>query len=302
MGAELFAARSDLLGAAADRVLGWPLEQTCRVGPASALTRTERAQPALYAISYALWAELAHRLPQPPVAAAGHSVGEYTALAAAGAMEYMAGLEVVHARALAMADAAHQRPSAMVAVLGLTEAEAEAIAARRRAEGGQLWLANLNGSGQVVFSGAHSDVAWLLESAEDLGARRAIQLKVAGGFHAPPMEPALPALQTALAAVDFHTSQFPVFSNVDAVPIEPGDEAEALAKQLLAPVRFGDCLVAMAAAGVELFVHVGPGDVTAGLARRAVPAASTLVVNNASDIQVAVAAIMGTHPDGEEIT
>lgn len=299
MGAELFAARPNLLGANADRVLGWSLEQTCRVGPESTLTRTERAQPALYALSYTLWDELARRLPEPPVAAAGHSLGEYTALAASGVIDYLAGLAVVHTRAVAMAEAARRQPSGMVAVLGITEAQAEAIAARRRAEGGQLWLANLNGAGQVVFSGARADVSWLLESAEDLGARRAIQLKVAGGFHAPPMEAALPSLRAALEGVSFGPSQFPVFSNVDATPIQPGHEAGALARQLLSPVRFADCLMAMVAAGVELFVHIGPGEVTAGLARRAIPTARTLTVSNLSDIPMAVAAIMGTKGESE---
>ena len=132
MGADVFAARSDLLGAAADTILGWPLQEVCAAGPEADLTRTDRAQPALYAVSYALWHEFVGLVAAPPAAAAGHSLGEYTALAAAGTLSFEAGLHLVAARGAAMAAAAAREASGMAVLLGADEERAEALAAACR--------------------------------------------------------------------------------------------------------------------------------------------------------------------------
>ncbi|HUG74856.1 MAG TPA: acyltransferase domain-containing protein, partial [Acidimicrobiia bacterium] len=147
MGGDLFDARPDLLGEAADEVLGWSLRRLCLDGPEEALTGTDRAQPALYAVAYALWRTLVDHLDGPPQASAGHSLGEYTALVAADALSYAAGLALVAARGRAMAAAADLEPSGMAALIGGDDAAAQALAVTRRDLGGRLWVANLNAPG-----------------------------------------------------------------------------------------------------------------------------------------------------------
>ena len=286
MGADVFATRPDLLGGRADAVLGWSLATVVAEGPEDKLTRTDIAQPALYAVSFALWEALSAALPSPPMAAAGHSLGEYTALAAAGVFDFDTGLSLVAARGKAMAHAARRAASTMAALLGADVEAAEKIAADRRASGGRLWVANINAPGQIVLAGGIDDVAWLTENARELGARRAIALKVAGAFHTPYMEPAADELLDALEAVTFASPDFPVFANTTAEPME--DPRTQLDEQLVAPVRFASTLQHMAERGVRTFIHVGPGDVTAGLARRSVPDAEALVVSSLEDIATVV--------------
>jgi [acyl-carrier-protein] S-malonyltransferase len=289
MGADLFASGSEFLGGRADSVLGWPLRELCLEGPEEALTRTDRAQPALFAVSYALWAVLRERVP-PPAAAAGHSLGEYIALAAAGSLSFEEGLRLVAARGAAMARAADLEPSGMAALLGAGAVEAEALCAARRAAGGRLWVANLNAPGQVVVAGGADDVQWAAAAAREHGIRRAVPLKVAGAFHSPFMAPAAEELAAALEHVRPGLPSFPVWANATAAP-HRGDVAGALVAQLTAPVRFAETLAGLAEAGIRRFVHVGPGDVTAGLARRSVEGAEVLVVSSPADVDDAAAAI-----------
>ncbi|GIU92897.1 MAG: malonyl CoA-acyl carrier protein transacylase [Acidimicrobiia bacterium] len=300
MGAELFELRPDLLGSEADRVLGWSLRRMCLEGPEEELTRTEHAQPALFAVAYALWSLWIEKTQVIPAAAAGHSLGEYTAMAAAGMIDYPTGLRLVAERGAAMADAAAMNPSGMAALLGVDLPQAEEIAARRRADGGSLWVANINAPGQVVLAGAEEDVRWLESESRRLGVRRVVRLKVAGAFHSPLMAPAADRLARALGGVNFRPPRFPVFSNVTARPLQPEDAAELLARQLTSPVRFSDGLRAMAEAGAKRFVHIGPGDVTAGMARRAVPGCDTLVVSAADEVDQAAAALSSMGGPGGE--
>ncbi|HHC09189.1 MAG TPA: [acyl-carrier-protein] S-malonyltransferase [Actinobacteria bacterium] len=289
MGAEVRAARPDLLGRRADEILGWSLERLLAEGPEEELTATDRAQPALYAVSYALWEEFAAAVPHPPAAAAGHSLGEYTALAAAGAVTYEDGLRLVAERGRAMAEAAARRPSSMAALVGVDLEAATAIVEARRAEGGELWVANVNAPGQIVVGGPIEEIDRLVAEGRALGIRRVVPLKVAGAFHTPLMEPAAARLAGVLADVAFAEPRFPVYANVSGRPME--EPRALLVDQLTSPVRFLDTLAAMADAGIRTFVHVGPGDVTAGLARRSVEGATTLVVSDLSDIPDAVAAL-----------
>ncbi len=287
MGADLFAARPDLVGEAADLVVGFSLGDVCLNGPAEELTRTEYAQPALFALSYALWDELAPLVPAP-AAAAGHSLGEYTALAASGVIGFGEALAVVAERGRAMAEAAAAEPSGMAALLGIDgEAAAELCSARRR-RGGRLWVANLNAPGQVVVAGAADDIEWLATNGRQLGVRRVVPLDVAGAFHSPLMAPASARVAHALGAIDPSPPRFPVFANVSASPVDASEVFAALTSQVVSPVRFSETLVAMAAEGVDTFVHVGPGDVTAGLAKRTVGDAQVIVVSTLADVPAAV--------------
>ena len=280
MGADLFDARPDLLGDRADQLLGWSLRQLCLEGPEEALVRTERAQPALFCLSYVLWLEFISQIDRPPAAAAGHSLGEYTALAAAGVLGYQEALGVVAARGRAMAEAADAERSGMMAVIGIGSERAEEIAGIRRGEGGRLVVANHNAPGQVVMAGGASDLDWLEENARSLRLRRVVRLAVAGAFHSDFMAPAARRVAEALGGVRPGSAGFPVYSNVTARPVDEGRVAQTLVSQVCSPVRFDQSLQAMAGDGVDVFVHIGPGKVTAGLAKRTIRSATVLVVND----------------------
>lgn len=283
MGADLFSVYADLLGEPADRIVGWSLEALVVEGPQEELTRTEHAQPALYAVSSALWRALDEALPTRPAAAAGHSLGEYTALAASGAISYEDGLALVAERGRAMAAAAEAgEPSGMAALIGADADQAEAIAADCRAVGGKLWVANINAPSQIVLAGSAADIEWVCESARSLGIRKAIPLAVAGAFHSPFMRPAAKRLEAALDATAFSPPQFPVYANTTARPTE--DPARQLAEQLVRPVQFAPTLEHMADDGITTFIHVGPGDVTAGLVKRTVPDAIVHVVSGLDEV------------------
>jgi [acyl-carrier-protein] S-malonyltransferase len=287
MGAELFDERPDLLNERADAILGWSLADLVLEGPEDELTRTERAQPALFAVAYVLWEEFAAAIAHAPAAAAGHSLGEYTALAAAEAVSFGEGLRLVAARGRAMGEAAAAASSGMAALLGADLGTAEAVCSKRRDDGGSLWVANINSPSQIVVAGGAADIDWLTTNARDLGVRRVIPLKVAGAFHSPFMEPAAAALSTALGGMTFESPMFPVYANTTAQPML--DPPQQLARQLTTPVLFAETLEAMKIDGIEVFVHVGPGDVTAGLVKRTLPDAEVLVVSSLHDIPAAAA-------------
>lgn len=301
MGAELFDARPDLLGEAADESLGWSLRDTCLNGPDDELTRTDRAQPALFALSFALWDELARLLGDAaPAAAAGHSLGEYTALTAAKVFDYPTALSIVSLRGRAMDAAARHQQSGMAALVGADAATAESIAQQRRGEGGRLWVANLNAPSQVVVAGSADDMEWLVARSEALGIRRVATLNVAGAFHSPFMAPATESLRRALTTVEPALPSFPVWANVTARPHAPSEVRDLLARQVESPVRFAESLEDMARE-VDVFVHVGPGRVTAGMAKRAAPGTEVLVVNDLASAATA-AQMLGEmrDPAGEE--
>jgi len=285
MGADLFDKHPDLLGAVADGILGWSLRDVCLNGPEEELTRTDRLQPALYALSFLLWEELAALVAEPPMAAAGHSLGEYTALAAAGVFDFATGLELVAARGRAMAEAATREASGMAAVLGIDDAAAEEAARARRAEGGSLWVANFNGPGQVVLAGGTHDLEWLAGHAADFGGRKVIPLKVAGGFHSPFMESAVGPLAEALDRIDLGAPAFPVWTNLTAAPVD--DHRTALLQQVVAPVRFTQTLTGMGEAGIRLFLHIGPGNVTATMAKRTVSGSEVHHFSHVADVEEA---------------
>jgi [acyl-carrier-protein] S-malonyltransferase len=286
MGAELFDRHPDLLGDSADEVLGWSLRTVCLDGPEELLTRTEHAQVALFAVSYALWEEFRQTYEGEITAAAGHSLGEYTALCAAGALTFPAALRVVARRGEAMASAADLEPSGMAALIGADGGLAAQVASTRQSEGGRLEVANINAPGQVVVAGSRDDIEWLAENGRDLGVRRVVPLKVAGAFHSRFMEPAAAEVGEALSDVDFAEPAFPVWSNTTAQPHRLEDIRETLTSQVVSTVRFEESLLDIAATGVDTFVHIGPGDVTAGMAKRTVEGVEVHVVSEVADIPV----------------
>ncbi len=283
MGSELFERRPDLLGSSADEILGWSLREVCLEGPEEKLTRTEFAQPALFALAYACYVE-AEEAGLAPDAAAGHSLGEYTALTAAGALTFEDALRVVVARGLAMAQAADLEPSGMAALIGADEAKAQEVAKANNASGGRLQVANLNAPGQIVVAGSKADIEWLEENARDHGIRRAIPLKVAGAFHSSFMQSASDAVGAALAEVSFGETSFPVWANTTAAPHVSGEIASELADQVVSPVRFEASLRDMAARGIDRYIHIGPGDVTAGMARRIVDGDAVSAISSIEDV------------------
>lgn len=278
MCADARAAFPDLCGGPATAVLGWDLDSLISNGPEEILTETQHAQPALYAVSYALWREFSSIVSVDPSAAAGHSLGEYTALAAASALGYLDGLGLVARRGEAMASAARIEESGMAALLGADLALAQTVVAARTSEGGNLTIANMNAPGQIVVAGDMGDLAWLETNARELGVRRAIRLKVAGAFHSPFMASAARELADALESINFSATSVDVYANVSGKPTT--DPSGTLLAQLTAPVRFAETLENIASTGIDTFVHIGPGDVTAGLVKRTVKDADVKVVSS----------------------
>ena len=235
-------------------------------GPAERLAQTEVTQPALLTVGVALWDAWRGRGGPKPALLAGHSLGEYTALAVTGSLSFQDAVRLVHQRGRYMQEAVPVGEGAMAAVLGL---EDDAVARCCSAADGVVAPANLNAPGQVVISGAASAVAQAVDACKEAGARRAVLLNVSGPFHCELMRPAADRLRAALDAVDIRLPDIPVVHNVDAaVAASPEEIRRKLVSQLDSPVRWRDCVLAMQASGVDRLVECGPGNVLAGLARR----------------------------------
>jgi [acyl-carrier-protein] S-malonyltransferase len=278
--------------ATADRVLGFPLSGLCWNGPAEELKKSVHTQPALLAHSVAAW-RLMQAAGIAPDFVAGHSLGEYSACVAAGALGYEDALELTRRRGQLMYEAGLARPGAMAAVLGLAREEVEAACAEA-APAGIVRAANLNAPGQVVISGEPAAVDLACERAKARGARRAIRLEVSGAFHSPLMEPAARGLAEALAKVAFRDARVPVVSNAWARPVRRADEIRrALEEQLLASVRWEDSMRWLRVEGVEGFVELGTGKVLRGLLKTIDPAAASWNVEDPDSLAATRAALAG---------
>ncbi|MBX5436261.1 MAG: ACP S-malonyltransferase [Alicyclobacillaceae bacterium] len=260
----------------ADRVLGYPLSQLCFEGPEDTLRVTYHTQPALLVASVAAYRVLcevmgAHPTAAvwQPVVAAGHSLGEYTALVAAGSLSFGDAVHLVQQRGRWMDEACPAGQGAMAAVLGMEPSELEIIC-KHCSEGTQVVeLANLNCPGQIVISGSAPAVERAAKIARERGARRVVPLQVSGPFHSSLMRPAADKLAALLDQVEFRPAQIPVAANVDGRLLrEPAEIRDALVRQLCAPVRWEDDVRAMLAAGAEAFIEVGPGTVLSGLIKK----------------------------------
>jgi len=268
--AELPAARA--LFDRASEVLGFDLGKVCFEGPAATLEPTDVSQPALYVASLAALESLKTTEPEAVAAcagAAGLSLGEYTALVFAGALDFETGLRIVRIRGQAMQAAALATPSGMAGVLGLDDAGVDELC-RRVAGSGRLWKANLLGPGNVVVSGDKAALAEAEAVAVELGAARLIPLAVSGAFHTPLMKPADDRLAEALATASIRPPRLPVYSNVDAQPHtdDPATITRTLAAQVTQPVRWEESMRRMLADGFDTFYEIGPGRVLNGLLKR----------------------------------
>lgn len=255
----------------AGAVLGYDLAKLCFTGPAEELDQTNRSQPALYVTSLAALESLRAKSPEVVAgcaAAAGLSLGEYTALTFAGVIEFEDGLRLVQERGSAMQAAADAVPSGMVSILGLERAQVEELCAQAR-QGETLEIANLLCPGNIVVSGTNGACERAAELAPTLGAMKAIPLAVAGAFHTQIMESARQRLTAALAEVPMKKPRIPVVSNVDAEPHDDPEEIRALlVQQLVSPVRWEDSVRYLLAQGCGQFYEVGPGRVLRGLLKR----------------------------------
>lgn len=252
-------------------ILGYDLLKVCAEGPAEQLNRTAVCQPALYVAGLGALESLRAREPQAEadcVAAAGLSLGEYTALAFAGALAFADGLRLVQVRGQAMQAAADATPSAMVSVLGLAPEKVEALCASAR-PAGAVEVANLLCPGNVAVSGTQAACAEVERLAPAAGAIKTIRLAVAGAFHTSLMRPADQTLARALAETAVHRPRVPVWSNVDAAAHTDPDEIRSLlVRQVLQPVQWEKTMRHLLAAGVTKFYEIGPGRVLAGLLKR----------------------------------
>ena len=273
----------------ADEALGFSLSTLCFEGPEEELKLTQNTQPAILATSIALY-EVLHASGAKADYVAGHSLGEYSALVAAGALELRDAVLVVRNRGRYMQEAVPVGVGAMAALIGLSVDEVEGVC-RDAAEGEVVEPANLNGGRQVVIAGNQAAVSRACELAKQRGARRALLLAVSAPFHCRLMAPAAERLKPDLDATSFSALRVPLFTNVDAKPIERGEDArQALVRQVASPVRWEEIIQAMASAGVRRFVEIGPGKVLAGLVRKIVPDVETFSVSSPDGIQQLVEA------------
>jgi len=252
--------------ATADRVLGIPISALCWNGPEDELRKTVNTQPALLTHSIAAW-RLVDAAGVKPEAVAGHSLGEYSACVAAGALEFEDALRLTQRRGALMYQAGLDRPGTMAAILGLTREQVETVCAEASAAG-VVVPANLNAPGQVVISGTLEGIEKACELAKAAGARRAIRLEVSGAFHSPLMTSAATGLAEALDAVEIRDARCPIVANVSAAPVQRASDIRAALKaQLLGAVRWEDSMRALLAGGISGAVELGTGRVLRGLLR-----------------------------------
>ena len=270
MGKDLAATESAAAGVfrAADEALGFELSELCFEGPESELVRTEITQPAILTVAIAAFKAFEALGGGPPVAAAGHSLGEYAAHVAAKTMSFDDAIRTVRERGRFMQEAVPEGAGAMAAVLGL-DRPAVVRACAQAEEGQVVSCANANGPGQIVIAGHAAAVKRACEAALAAGASRAIPLQVSAPFHCALMEPAARRLAVVLASVTFCDPSIPVYTNVDAGPVATAAASrDALVRQVVSPVRWEEEFLRMANDGIDTFVEFGPGRVLAGLVRR----------------------------------
>jgi len=314
MGADIFqaspAARS--VYELADDALGFPLSMLCFEGPESALRETVNTQPAIVATSLALLAALQEAAgaqasvepilngPIQPAFVAGHSVGEYSAVAASGALGVADTLRLVRERGRLMHEEGLRCPSGMAAVLGVdadtlaticaeaTDKARASLSAGQLAEHpgmGRVVVANINAPGQIVISGATPALGVAMELARAAGAKRVVPLAVSGAFHSPVMAPAAEALATAVRAAPVTAPGVPVVANITAEPLTTEAQLrEELAQQIVSPVQWTRTVEYLADHGVETFVEIGVGQVLAGLIRRIAKGATIVSVGTVADM------------------
>ncbi len=265
----------------ADRLLGFALSRICFEGPEEDLKQTANTQPAIFLHSVAA----ASLLPAGDAdMAAGHSLGEYTALVFAGALSFEDGLRLVRLRGELMQKSGELQKGTMAAVVGLAPEVVESVC-RDAADAGVVQCANYNSPGQIVISGSVAGVHKAMDLAKQRGAKLVKELVVSGAFHSPLMESAKEGLLAALEGTHINNAGIPVFANVTAQPVQNAGEIRTLlARQLTSPVRWEESVRAMARAGAGTFLEVGPGKVLQGLVKRIESGARILGVDTATEV------------------
>jgi [acyl-carrier-protein] S-malonyltransferase len=265
MGADLaveYEAAADIYRRAGE-LAGWHVADVSFHGPEAKLNQTEFAQVALYVNSMAVMAVLREHGVDGDVVS-GHSLGEYSALAAAGAVNFAEGLNLVSLRGRAMNEAARQRPGTMAAIIGLEDAQVEEICAKS----GEVWPVNYNCPGQLVISGETESVRRAIAKAKQAGAKKTIELAVSGSFHSPLMRAAAGIMKEHLAKVKFKELKLPFMSSISCKYEDAGSLADLLVRQIVSPVRWRQAVERLVEDGVDRFLEVGSGKVLTGLIRR----------------------------------
>ncbi len=262
---------------------------------ADELKDTRNAQLTTF-VSSLMVLDAVERLGVEPSFCAGHSLGEYTALTATGALGFDDGVRLVVERAEAMHEAGQNNPGTMSAILGLDDELVEV--ACRRADS-DVWVANFNAPGQIVIAGSAEGVAKAVAIAKELGAKKAMALPVSGAFHTPFMTPARDRLREAIASANPRDTEVPVISNVDAIAHDHGDEwASLLSAQLSSPVRWKQCLLTLNDLGVTGFAELGPGGVLTGMAKRTLEGTRTISVSTPDELDKFIEWVNNAAPTG----
>jgi [acyl-carrier-protein] S-malonyltransferase len=287
MGAELQAERPELFDrylGLADEVSGLPVRRLCLEGPIEELTRTDVAQPALFAVGLAV-ADAAAELGIHPDYVAGHSLGEYTAAVAAGAISAEDGMRVVAERGRLMAGIQSERPGAMAAIIGLSIEQVEQLC-QQASEAGVVTVANLNSPTQIVASGEEAGVEALIELAKEAGAKRALRLQVGAAFHSELMVPVYERLGETIQSVSFADPRTPLVAIYSGDVVLSADAIrEALLRQIISPVRWVDVVQTLVRAGCRSFLELGPGRVLIGLIRQIEPEAELAVADSVQKLE-----------------
>ncbi len=274
--------------AQASEVLGYDLWQLTAQGPAEELNKTWQTQPALLTASVAIWRVWQQQGGKQPALMAGHSLGEYSALVCAGALDFQEAVRLVELRGKLMQDAVPEGTGAMYAIIGLDN-DAIAAACEASAEGQVVSPVNFNSPGQVVIAGNKEAVERAGAACKAAGAKRALPLPVSVPSHCALMKPAAEKLAEALKTITVTTPAIPVINNVDArSETDPDAIRAALVKQLYSPVRWTECVSNVAAQGVESLLEVGPGKVLTGLTKRIVDTLSAAAVNDPASLSAAL--------------
>jgi [acyl-carrier-protein] S-malonyltransferase len=278
----------------ADKVLGFPISKMCFEGSEEELKQTANTQPAILTVSVAAYRVLTGKdggQAIHPDFVAGHSLGEYSALVAAGALSFADALRLVRQRGTFMQEAVPAGEGAMAAIMGLSSKQVTEIC-RRAADGQVVSPANLNSAEQTVISGHAAAVKRAVELASQDGAKRAVVLTVSAPFHCELMQPARTKMEATLAATEFHDLKIPIITNTDAEITSSGSEARAaLVRQITLPVRWEDSIRELVAQGVNAFVEVGPGRVLCGLLRQIDRSVHSLNVEDEATLRSAQAKI-----------
>jgi [acyl-carrier-protein] S-malonyltransferase len=273
MGTDLLDTEGDLLTdylRQAEAASGQPIRKIMLEGPMEALTRTEVAQPALFCVALAVTDAARARGLQPDLVA-GHSLGEYTAAAASGAISVEDGIELVSLRGRLMGEIGDERPGAMAAVIGLDPDSLSGLC-EQASDGGMVTLANINSPTQIVVSGEEDGVVRLMELAEGAGASRVVRLQVAAAFHSELMKPVQDQMAEAVKDVAWSSPRVPVASNSRGAIVDDAESLQAaLVEQIASPVRWVECVQALVGAGATTFLESGPGRVLGGLVRQVHP-------------------------------